>query len=135
MDRISPAERSRQMSLVKSKNTGPELAVRRLVFSMGYRYRIHRAKLPGKPDLVFVRLKKAIFVHGCFWHRHLGCKKVTTPATNTQYWLPKFARTVERDQQTLETLHEQGWRTLVIWECELKDEYALADKLKAFLNN
>lgn len=132
---MSPSERSRQMSLVKSKNTGPELAVRKLVFSMGYRYRIHGAGLPGTPDLVFVRLRKAIFVHGCFWHRHLGCKKATTPSTNTQYWLPKFAKTIERDQQTLDVLRERGWNTLVIWECELKDMCALTDKLRAFLND
>lgn len=130
MDRLSVAGRSRQMSLVKSKNTGPELAVRKLVFSMGYRYRIHKAGLPGKPDLVFVRRKKAIFVHGCFWHRHAGCKKATTPASNTEYWLPKFARTVERDQQTLAFLHSSGWSALVVWECELKDTDALVEKLR-----
>lgn len=135
MDRMSPAERSRQMSLVKSKNTGPELAVRKLVFSMGYRYRIHGAGLPGKPDLVFPGRKKVIFVHGCFWHRHAGCKKATTPANDAEYWLPKFARTVERDRQTLDALRELGWGTLVLWECELKDTCALAKKLRAFLNN
>lgn len=135
MDRVSPAERSRQMSLIKSKDTGPELVVRKLVFSMGYRYRIHGAKLPGKPDLVFARTKKAIFVHGCFWHQHLGCKRATTPATNTQYWVPKFAKTIERDRRTLEALCERGWRTLVVWECELKDKVALADKLKSFLKD
>lgn len=123
------------MSLVKSKNTGPELAVRKLVFSMGYRYRIHGAELPGKPDLVFSRRKKVIFVHGCFWHRHQGCKKATTPATNTQFWLPKFARTVERDRKTLEALGERGWRSLVVWECELKDEGALSGRLRVFLND
>lgn len=123
------------MSLVKSKNTGPELAVRKLVFSMGYRYRIHGAGLPGKPDLVFSRRKKAIFVHGCFWHRHHGCKKATTPSSDTQYWLPKFARTVERDRQTLIALRERGWSSLVVWECELKDMGALTDKIRAFLND
>ena len=123
------------MSLVKSKNTGPELAVRKLVFSMGCRYRLHGAGLPGKPDLVFARRKKVVFVHGCFWHRHAGCKKATTPASNMEYWLPKFARTVERDQQTLDTLQARGWSALVVWECELKDTDALAEKLKAFLDN
>jgi DNA mismatch endonuclease (patch repair protein) len=134
MDHLSVEGRSRQMSLVKSKNTGPELAVRKVVFSMGYRYRIHGAGLPGKPDLVFVRRKKAVFVHGCFWHRHHGCKKATTPSSNTEYWLPKFDRTVERDRQALNALHERGWRALVVWECELKDMGALADKLRAFLD-
>lgn len=135
MDRISSTERSRQMSLVKSKNTSPELAVRKLVFSMGYRYRIHGAELPGKPDLVFSRKKKVIFIHGCFWHRHQGCKKATTPATNTQFWLPKFARTVERDRKTLDALIERGWRSLVVWECELKNEEALSGRLREFLND
>lgn len=123
------------MSLVKSKNTGPELAVRKLVFSMGFRYRIHGAGLPGKPDLVLAGKRKAIFVHGCFWHRHEHCKKATTPATNTEYWLPKFAKTVERDHRSLEALRELGWTPLVVWECELKDMAALAKKLRAFLND
>lgn len=135
MDRLSAKGRSHQMSLVKSKNTRTELSVRKLVFSMGHRYRIHGAGLPGKPDLVFARKKKAIFVHGCFWHRHKDCKKATTPASNTEYWLPKFAKTVERDSQTLDSLRELGWASLVIWECELKDMAALANKLRAFLND
>jgi DNA mismatch endonuclease (patch repair protein) len=135
MDRLSTKDRSYQMSLVKSKNTVPELAVRKLVFSMGHRYRIHGAGLPGKPDLVFSRKKKVIFVHGCFWHRHDDCKKTTTPASNTEYWLPKFAKTIERDRQALESLRELGWRILVVWECELKDTAALAEKLRVFLND
>jgi DNA mismatch endonuclease (patch repair protein) len=123
------------MALVRSKDTKPELTVRKLVFSMGFRYRIHGSGLPSKPDLVFSRKKKAIFVHGCFWHRHLGCKKATTPASNTEYWLPKFIRTVERDKESLEALRSMGWKTLVVWECELKDMDALASKLRAFLND
>ncbi len=135
MDRLSTKDRSYQMSLVKSKNTGPELTVRKIVFSMGHRYRIHGAGLPGKPDLVFSRKKKAIFVHGCFWHRHEDCKKTTTPVSNIEYWLPKFAKTIERDRQTLASLQELGWKTLVVWECELKDIVALAEKLRVFLND
>lgn len=123
------------MSLVKSKNTGPELTVRKLVFSMGYRYRIHDTGLPGKPDLVFVCKKKVVFVHGCFWHRHKDCKKATTPASNTEYWLPKFAKTVERDIHTLDSLSDLGWKSLVVWECELKDVTALAEKLRAYLSD
>lgn len=134
MDRLSAKDRSHQMSLVKSKNTGPELAVRKIVFSMGHRYRLHGSGLPGKPDLVFARKKKVIFVHGCFWHRHEHCKNATTPASNTEYWLPKFAKTVERDCLALEDLHELGWEYLVVWECELKNMVALAEKLRAFLN-
>ncbi|WP_230025882.1 very short patch repair endonuclease [Massilia sp. Bi118] len=135
MDRITSAERSAQMSLVKSKNTGPELLVRRLVHSLGYRYRLHGAKLPGKPDLVFSKRKKVVFVHGCFWHRHAGCKKATTPATRLDYWLPKFERTVERDQQSLERLSALGWSALIVWECDLKDLNALGQRLKAFLDD
>ena len=135
MDRITSAERSAQMSLVKSKNTGPELLVRRLVHSLGYRYRLHGAKLPGKPDLVFAKRKKVVFVHGCFWHRHAGCKKATTPATRLDYWLPKFERTVERDQQSLERLSALGWSALIVWECDLKDLNALGQRLKAFLDD
>lgn len=135
MDRITSAERSAQMSLVKSKNTGPELLVRKLVHSLGYRYRLHGAKLPGKPDLVFAKRKKVVFVHGCFWHRHAGCKKATTPATRLDYWLPKFERTVERDQQSLERLSALGWSALIVWECDLKDLNALGQRLKAFLDD
>lgn len=134
MDRLSPEDRSRQMSLVRSKNTMPELVVRKIVFSMGYRYRLHGADLPGKPDLVFRTRKKTIFVNGCFWHRHEGCKKATTPSSRLEYWLPKFMRTVERDSKHLNTLREMGWKTLVVWECELKDADALAGRLKAFLD-
>ena len=135
MDRISIEERSRQMSLVRSKDTKPELFVRKLLFSMKFRYRLHAKDLPGKPDLVFRSQKKAIFVHGCFWHRHAGCSKATTPSSRTEYWLPKFARTLERDQESLEKLHTMGWQALVVWECELKNMDALAARLRAFLND
>lgn len=135
MDRITSAERSAQMSLVKSKDTGPELKVRKLAHSLGYRYRLHGASLPGKPDLVFVKRKKVVFVHGCFWHRHAGCRKATTPATNLDYWLPKFDRTIERDQRNIERLSSLGWSALVVWECELKDLNALGQRLRAFLDD
>jgi len=135
MDRITSAERSAQMSLVKSKDTGPELVVRKLAHSMGYRYRLHGVGLPGKPDLVFSKRKKVVFVHGCFWHRHVGCRRATTPATNLEYWLPKFERTVERDLRNIERLAELGWSSLVLWECELQNTGALAEKLMAFLDS
>ena len=134
MDRITPAERSAQMSLVKSKNTGPELVVRKLAHSLGYRYRLYAAGLPGKPDLVFAKRKKVVFVHGCFWHRHAGCRRATTPATNLDYWLPKFERTIERDGQNIKELFSLGWSVLVVWECELKNTGDLANKLRAFLD-
>jgi DNA mismatch endonuclease (patch repair protein) len=135
MDRISIEERSRQMSLVRSKDTKPELFVRKLLFSMRFRYRLHTKDLPGKPDLVFRSQKKAIFVHGCFWHRHAGCSKATTPTSRTEYWLPKFAKTLERDQENSARLHTMGWQALVVWECELKNTDVLAARLRAFLTD
>lgn len=101
---------------------------------MGYRYRVHSAKLPGKPDIVFAGRKKVIFVHGCFWHRHEGCKRATTPATRQDYWLPKFSRTVERDRALVHEIGEMGWSSLTIWECELRDTTSLAKRLKAFVD-
>lgn len=121
------------MAGVKSCDTKPEMIVRRMVFSMGYRYRLHAAGLPGRPDLVFSTRKKIIFVHGCFWHRHTGCRHATTPSSNTSYWLPKFVRTVERDSKSLSALGALGWTCLVIWECETKDDLLLRAKLQAFL--
>jgi DNA mismatch endonuclease (patch repair protein) len=134
MDKLSVASRTILMRRVKSKNTGPELSIRKLVFSMGFRYRLHGRKLPGKPDLYFPGRKKVIFVHGCFWHRHTDCKRASTPATRTDYWLPKFARTVKRDEESLSLLKDLGWNTLVIWECELKNIEILTDKIKKFLD-
>lgn len=131
----SSEARSRQMATVRSKNTKPEMKVRRLVFSMGYRYRLHASNLPGKPDLVFASRKKIIFIHGCFWHRHEGCKLATTPASNQEYWLPKFQRNVERDRESLEVLNKLGWDVLVVWECQLKDVSNLTEKLRSFLNS
>lgn len=135
MDRLSVTARSLHMSRIRSKNTAPEIAVRKLVFSMGYRYRLHWTKLPGKPDLFFSRKRKVIFVHGCFWHRHQDCRKATTPKSNTEYWLPKFKRTIDRDRQSVDALTVLGWNVLIVWECELKDMGALADKLRSFLND
>ena len=122
------------MAHVRSGNTKPEMLVRRLVFSMGYRYRIHYPRLPGKPDLAFPSKKKVIFVHGCFWHRHAGCKLASTPATRTEYWLPKFARTVQRDRSTEDALLEGGWKFLVVWECQLRDMNQIAILIKNFLD-
>lgn len=133
MDRLTVPQRSLLMARVKSCDTKPEMIVRRMVFSMGYRYRLHMVSLTGKPDLVFASRKKIIFVHGCFWHRHTGCRLATTPSTNTSYWLPKFARTVERDSQSLSKLGALGWTCLVVWECETKDDILLKAKLRAFL--
>jgi DNA mismatch endonuclease (patch repair protein) len=129
MDHLDPERRSANMSRVRGKNTEPELKVRRLLHHLGLRFRLHRKDLPGRPDLVLPKHRLAIFVHGCFWHRHVGCRRATTPATRVDFWNAKFAATVERDARQLEELAGQGWRVLVVWECELKDETALEDRV------
>jgi DNA mismatch endonuclease (patch repair protein) len=129
-----PSEaRSRTMRAVKSRDTTPEMIVRRMVHAMGKRYRLHRADLPGKPDLTFPRLKKIIFVHGCFWHGH-DCKRgARAPKENADYWAKKISCNKERDAKTQEALRGMGWDVLVIWECQLKDKTALAALLKEYL--
>ena len=126
-------QRSRIMRAVKSRNTQPEMTVRRLVHSMGYRYRLHRKDLPGKPDLAFISRRKAIFVHGCFWHGHDCPRGSREPKTNRDYWIPKIAKTRERDKTTMERLRTMDWKTLVIWECEI--DRALPGRLRAFLEH
>ncbi len=123
--------RSRIMRAVKSRDTQPEMTVRRLVHSMGYRYRLHRKDLPGKPDLAFISRRKAIFVHGCFWHGHDCPRGSREPKTNRDYWIPKIAKTRERDKTTIECLREMGWEALVIWECEM--DRSLPGRVRAFL--
>lgn len=132
-DTVSPATRSRVMAAVKGKDTAPELMVRRCVHSLGFRYRLHVAGLPGKPDLVFPRLRKIIEVRGCFWHGH-RCGRCRIPATRRRYWLNKLRRNVERDQSNLSRLRRSGWRVLVLWECRLADERRLRGRLLAFLS-
>ena len=124
-------QRSRIMRAVRSRDTKPEMTVRRLVHSMGYRYRLYRKDLPGKPDLAFISRRKAIFVHGCFWHGHDCPRGSREPKTNRDYWIPKIAKTRERDKATMERLQKMDWKTLVIWECEI--DRSLAGKLRAFL--
>ena len=129
-----PSEaRSRTMRAVKSRDTVPEMIVRRMVHAMGKRYRLHRADLPGKPDLTFPRLKKIIFVHGCFWHGH-DCKRgARLPKENSDYWANKINRNKDRDAKTQASLQIMGWDVLIIWECQLKDRTALSEHIKAFL--
>jgi len=122
VDTISPERRSENMRRIRSKGMAPELAIRRLVHRMGYRFRLHRKDLPGRPDLVFPSRRKVIFVHGCFWHQHEGCKVARVPRSNLEYWLPKLARNQERDAEHQRTLREIGWKSLVVWECEAEDE-------------
>ena len=117
------------MRLVRNKDTLPEKALRSLLHRRGFRFRLHDRALPGKPDLVLPKHRAVIFVHGCFWHRHPGCPRTRTPATRQDYWVPKFERTVQRDQQNQRKLRLLGWNVLTVWECELKEADALADKL------
>ena len=119
VDFLSPAERSERMSRIRSKNTSPEVALRRELHAMGFRFRLHRKDLPGKPDIVLPRYRTAVFVHGCFWHRHDGCKVATTPKSNTGFWQEKFDRNVARDARSEDLLKDQGWKVIVVWECEL----------------
>ncbi len=135
MDSVTPEIRSQIMRLVKSMHTSPELLVRKLVWSLGGRYRLHAAKLPGKPDLSFPKLRKVIFVHGCFWHRH-SCKKGrSTPADNRDYWLAKFERNRVRDRKNLRALKKLGWRVMIVWECQTRAKRLakLVERIKKFL--
>lgn len=123
------------MARVKGKDTGPEQAVRSLLHALGYRFRLHRRDLPGSPDIVFPGRKAVILVHGCFWHGH-ACKRGSrTPKANADYWISKIGRNTARDARTRAELEALGWRVLVVWECEIKDRVALADKLQAFLGS
>lgn len=117
------------MRAIKSKNTSPEKRVRSSAHRLGLRFRLHRRDLPGSPDLLFPGRKTALFVHGCFWHRHENCPETTTPKTNTDYWSRKFQRNMERDRENRKKLEEEGWKVLVIWECETKTR----ESIEAFL--
>lgn len=132
MDVFSPAHRSQIMRQVHSKDTRPELTVRRLVHGMGYRYRLHSKDLPGCPDLVLAARKKAIFVHGCFWHRH-QCPSATLPKSNRDYWERKQNRNAARDKESIRALRGLGWKVLIIWECEIKDVKRLQRHVQQFL--
>lgn len=129
-----PRARSELMSRVRGKNTAPEMRVRRLAHLLGYRFRLHRRDLPGSPDIVFVSRRKVVFVHGCFWHRHPGCKGTTSPKTRADYWQAKFCDNMVRDQRVQKHLRELGWDVLVIWECETEDQAKLHDILFRFLS-
>lgn len=133
VDRLTPERRSALMANVRSKNTSPEIRVRKAAHALGYRFRLHRKDLPGHPDLVFPGRKKIVFVHGCFWHRHPGCNKATTPKSHVKYWKDKFRKNVARDKATEKALRELGWDVLVIWECQTKHVEELSEKLSVFL--
>ena len=122
-------QRSRNMSAIKSKNTKPEIAVRKVLHSMGYRFRLHGKDLPGSPDIVLPKYRTVIFVHGCFWHRHKDCKYATTPKTRQDFWNKKFTTNIERDLEIHEKIKNLNWRSVVIWECETKHMENLRDKI------
>jgi len=117
------------MRQIRSKNTGPEKQVRSLLYSLGFRFRLHRRDLPGSPDIVLSKHSTVVFVHGCFWHQHPGCKAAYKPASNTEYWMPKLARNKQRDEENQFELKALGWNVIVVWECELNDVDSLAEKL------
>jgi DNA mismatch endonuclease (patch repair protein) len=129
-DTVCPKTRSWIMSQVKSKDTKPEIRVRSMLHAMGFRFRLQRKDLPGRPDITLPKYKTVVFVHGCFWHRHLGCKKTTTPATRVQFWQEKFRKNVERDERSQRELAQLGWTVIVVWECELRDEESLTCRLE-----
>lgn len=121
------------MAAVKGKNTSPEIKLRKLVHRLGYRFRIHKRDLPGTPDLVFTRRRKIVLVHGCFWHRHPGCRKASTPTTHADFWQSKFARNIQRDRENEQCLRQLGWDVLTVWECETRDSERLSKILCEFL--
>ncbi len=133
MDKLDAIRRSENMRQIHSKDTKPEVLLRSLLHKLGYRFRLHRKDLPGKPDIVFPGRRKVIFVHGCFWHQHPGCREGRLPGTRLEYWRPKLQRNVERDQMHLDGLSGLRWKVLVIWECETTRTESLKRKLARFL--
>ncbi|MCO7627105.1 very short patch repair endonuclease [Pseudomonas fluorescens] len=132
-DTVNPERRSKMMSMIKGKNTKPEMVVRSVCYELGLRYRLHRRDLPGTPDLVFTKSRICLFVNGCFWHRHPRCKYAYTPKSKLEFWLPKLAKNVERDIKVQQTLLSQGWRVLIVWECDTKNRETLRTEIqKAF---
>ena len=135
MDVFDKKKRSWIMSRVKGRNTRPELIVRSMVHLMGLRFRLHDEKLPGKPDLALPRHKKVIFIHGCFWHGHKGCKRSARPATNKVFWSEKLDRNIARDKKNIRLLVKEGWDVLVIWQCQTRDMENLSLRLHKFLRS
>ncbi len=132
-DIVNAEKRSEIMSRIKGRNTTPELVIRRIAHGLGFRFRLHRRDLPGSPDLVFPRYRTVVFVHGCFWHRHYGCRYAYHPKSRIQFWTKKFEENVARDERNEAALRSLGWRVLVIWECETKDQGLVRDRLLAHL--
>lgn len=135
MDVFSREKRSQIMSRVSSKNTKPELVVRSLLHGMGYRFRLHRKDLPGKPDITLPKYQKVIFVHGCFWHGHTDCPRAKRPKTNHSFWREKLDKNIDRDKESIENLNNLGWAAMVIWTCEVNDKIKIENKLLSFLKS
>ena len=132
-DIVDPRKRSEIMSRIRGRDTEPEMIVRRIAQRLGFRFRLHRRDLPGSPDLVFPRHRAVILVHGCFWHRHPGCKYAYSPKTRVRFWEEKFEGNVARDRRNEIALQELGWRVMVIWECETRDQNTVAERIVAYL--
>ena len=130
MDNLTKNQRRRNMSGIRSKNTTPEIRVRSLLHRHGFRFRLHRKDLAGTPDIVLPKFRTAIFVHGCFWHRHEGCKYAATPKTRADFWQKKFESNIDRDINVRKALQKQGWKVFVIWECELRDQKRLIENFQ-----
>ena len=135
MDTFTPEKRSDIMRRVRSIDTVPERRVRSLLHKLGFRFRLHRQDLTGKPDIVLPKHRTLVFVHGCFWHRHQGCPHTTTPVSRKEYWLPKFRRTIERDKKNQEDLRQQGWNVVVVWECKTKEVATLSAELVTLISH
>ena len=133
-DNLTPEKRTKIMKSITSDGTKPELVLRKFLFSHGYRYRKNYKKLPGRPDIVFIRRKIAIFVHGCFWHQHKSCKITNKPSSNTVFWRDKFSKNLKRDERNQQDLKKMGWRPEVIWECEILDTNRNTRDLNPILN-
>lgn len=133
MDKLDARRRSENMRRIRSKHMAPEVAVRRIIHSLGFRFRLHRRDLPGKPDIVLPRHRKVIWVHGCFWHLHEGCREGRVPSSREDYWRPKLERNIARHAENDDRLRALGWQTMVVWECELKNESAVRERLLRFL--
>lgn len=133
MDRLTTEQRSVVMSRIRGTDTMPELLVRKAAHALGFRFRLHRSDLPGKPDLTFSKARVTIFVHGCFWHQHPGCRRATVPQTNSDFWTKKLGRNVERDKAAVQALEKLGWKVAVIWECETKDSAAVSKRIQRLL--
>lgn len=135
MDTLAPSRRSENMRRIRGKDTAPELVVRKLCRELGFTgYRIHRKDLPGKPDIAWIGQKRAIFVHGCFWHGHDCAEGIRKPKSNQDYWIPKIERNRQRDTENIAALHAIGWKIFVVWECEINDKGLFAERLQRFLS-